>query len=549
MSAAVGDGCGIAGVTMTLGGDGAGTETTGADGSYSFTGLGNGTFTVTPSGGGRNFSDVSAVIEVNGTNPIANFEATADSYGGYGGYGGISGKVTLTQPVCVGPAGAEKNCVTAEPNKSVFGTVLAGVTITLAGNGSGTTITDGYGGYSFSNLPDGTYTVTPSKTGYTFSPTNTTPAITDSSSSTGNNFTATAVTFAQGDLTGTWRVSNLQNPLNSKWQRASITVDATGLLTFSECLDSAGSTSCPASTIRWTIDANGVITETSDASGIVIAGKDAYVPPLTDAHMTMTLNKNFIAGTSTSGSSGYQLRIAQKVTGAVYSNADLRGKSFVYHGMSVGTGNGWGHGTGEVTTAGIVNVIGTESSGGSAMTLPDGLAISVNSAGVVAISGVPSFQGFLSDDRKTIVGTFTTGTSYQLIIIQIIGQTYATNDRGGYWASHMLNATSATPPELIPHVAFALSGHDFWAHWTTKVDSGGNVIFADWVATAESAPITTGWILSLGTSGIITRTDINTLWNTFHGQLSYDKMFTVGTVTTGSGYGLFVMTRNRYNPS
>jgi succinate-acetate transporter protein len=47
------------------------------------------------------------------------------------------------------------------------GSGLSGVTVTL---GSLTTTTDANGNYSFSNVPDGTYTVTPSLTGYTFNP-------------------------------------------------------------------------------------------------------------------------------------------------------------------------------------------------------------------------------------------------------------------------------------------------------------------------------------------------------------------------------------------
>ena len=50
------------------------------------------------------------------------------------------------------------------------GTGLIGVTVTLAGNASATAITDANGNYSFNNLSSGSYTVTPSLTGYAFSP-------------------------------------------------------------------------------------------------------------------------------------------------------------------------------------------------------------------------------------------------------------------------------------------------------------------------------------------------------------------------------------------
>ena len=55
-------------------------------------------------------------------------------------------------------------------NVNLNGVALAGVTIMLSGSGSGSAATDSSGAYSFSGLPNGSYTLTPSKTGYTFSP-------------------------------------------------------------------------------------------------------------------------------------------------------------------------------------------------------------------------------------------------------------------------------------------------------------------------------------------------------------------------------------------
>ena len=48
---------------------------------------------------------------------------------------------------------------------------LAGVTMTLNGDASGTTTTDASGNYTFSGLANGSYTVTPSLSDYTFKPT------------------------------------------------------------------------------------------------------------------------------------------------------------------------------------------------------------------------------------------------------------------------------------------------------------------------------------------------------------------------------------------
>jgi hypothetical protein len=50
------------------------------------------------------------------------------------------------------------------------GSDLSGVTVTLSGAQSGSTTTNSSGYYSFTNLPAGSYTVTPSKANYTFYP-------------------------------------------------------------------------------------------------------------------------------------------------------------------------------------------------------------------------------------------------------------------------------------------------------------------------------------------------------------------------------------------
>jgi len=53
---------------------------------------------------------------------------------------------------------------------TVTGKVSSGVTIKLTGAASDTTVTDTTGDYFFTGLSNGTYTVTPSKSGYKFRP-------------------------------------------------------------------------------------------------------------------------------------------------------------------------------------------------------------------------------------------------------------------------------------------------------------------------------------------------------------------------------------------
>jgi len=75
---------------------------------------------------------------------------------------------------------------------TVSGAVLSGVTINLTGTSTGAVTTDGSGNYSFAGLSNGTYTVTPTKTGYTFTPANLSVTVSNANVS-GQSLTSVAV--------------------------------------------------------------------------------------------------------------------------------------------------------------------------------------------------------------------------------------------------------------------------------------------------------------------------------------------------------------------
>ena len=156
-------GSGLSGVTVTAG---SATATTASDGTYTISGLAAGSYTVTPSKSGYTFSPANQSVTISSSNVTGiNFTATA---------------VTTTYSI----------------SGTVSGAVSSGVTMTLSGAASATTTTATDGTYTFSGLANGTYTVTPSKSGYTFSPTSTSVTI-NGANQTGKNFTATAVS---GDI-------------------------------------------------------------------------------------------------------------------------------------------------------------------------------------------------------------------------------------------------------------------------------------------------------------------------------------------------------------
>ena len=155
---------GGSGATVTLSGVAGASTTANSSGNFTLSGLANGTYTVTPSHAGYTFNPTSLSVTVSGANITSglNFTATAQ-----GGTHSISGTIS---PVTGG----------------------SGATVTLSGVASATTTADGVGNYNFTGLANGNYAVTPSHTGYTFSPT--TQAVTvNGANITGLNFTATAV--------------------------------------------------------------------------------------------------------------------------------------------------------------------------------------------------------------------------------------------------------------------------------------------------------------------------------------------------------------------
>ena len=102
-------------------------------------------------------------------------------------------------PVVVGPFYSQTFNVTS-PTFEVSGRVTTGssglssVTMTLSGATSRTAITDASGNYSFTGVPSGSYTVRPSKSGYTFSQTSQTVTV-SGANRTGIHFTGSPSPF------------------------------------------------------------------------------------------------------------------------------------------------------------------------------------------------------------------------------------------------------------------------------------------------------------------------------------------------------------------
>jgi hypothetical protein len=153
----------ISGVTITLSGDASATTISDSSGDYSFAGLENGSYTATPGLNGYIFNPVSRSLTVSDDDETG-IDFVAAEIPTYT----ISG--------------------------TVDGDVQEGVTMTLSGDGEGTTTTDSIGDYSFSGLSNGSYIVIPSLSDYSFTPTSENIIVSDADE-TGVDFTAVEIIY------------------------------------------------------------------------------------------------------------------------------------------------------------------------------------------------------------------------------------------------------------------------------------------------------------------------------------------------------------------
>ena len=155
-------GAGGNGATVTLSGAASASTTANSSGNYTFSGLANGTYAVTPAQTGYTFSPSSQAATINGAN-VTGVNFTATSVG-----------TTYTISGTISPSAGG-----------------SGATVILSGAAGATTTANSSGVYSFTALGNGSYTVTPSNSGYSYTPTNQAVTINGASVS-GVNFTASA---------------------------------------------------------------------------------------------------------------------------------------------------------------------------------------------------------------------------------------------------------------------------------------------------------------------------------------------------------------------
>jgi len=264
-------GIGLAGVLVSVG---AYSATTNALGNYYIANVPNGSYTLTPSLAGYSFTPSTLPVTASGANVTGqNFTSILSTFA-------ISGTITSN------------------------GAGLAGVSIS---DGTSTVTTDYFGYYSFTNLPNGTYTLTPTLPGYTFTPP--TLSVTGAGSNlTGENFTAATTSGTAPTITT---------------QPASQSVTVGQTATFSVV-----ATGTPAPTYQWTKNGTNISGATSSSYttpataltdngllfAVVVSNSAGSV---TSNNAKLTVNSAIVAPTITTQPVGQSVTVGQTATFSV----------------------------------------------------------------------------------------------------------------------------------------------------------------------------------------------------------------------------------------
>jgi hypothetical protein len=259
------------GASVALSGTNTATATADPSGNFVFYGLANGSYVVTPTETGYSYTPATLNATINGAHALGlSFSSAGASFT-------ISGVIS-------GAGGP-------------------GATVTLTGTSSATVTADPSGNYSFPSLPNGTYTVTASNTGYVFSPPS--QAVTVNGANTTAGFSSAAQTYA---LTGT--ISGPGGP------GATVSVSGTGTATATA--DPSGNFSFPALI-------NGTYTVTASNAGYVFTPPSQAIT-ISSANATLSFSSApqtyTVSGTiSGSGGNGATVMLAGAANATTFASS------------------------------------------------------------------------------------------------------------------------------------------------------------------------------------------------------------------------------------
>ena len=357
----------------------AGSSSATSDGSnnYSIAGLAAGTYTVTPTKSGCTFSPASSSVTITSANVTGvNFTAS---------------------------------CTT--PTYSISGNVgVSGATVTA---GAASTTSDGSGNYSMSGFASGTYTVTPTKTGCSFSPASSSVTIT--SANVTANFTPTCdVQLTSGvPLTnqsvalGAWKYYYIIVPsgaTNLTFATTNATADVDIFTQFNAKPTSSSYICRP-----YTASGNETCSATNPAAGTWWVGVNGYAA----GNFTIT-------GTVTVSTPTY----------SISGNAGTSGAT-----VTAGSGSATSDGSNNYSISGLANGTYTVTPSKSGCTFsPTSTSVTVSGANVTGIN----FTANCSGPQTLFSNGFETSTGWAIV---------DTSGTAGNWTY----VTSGTLPTASPH--------------------------------------------------------------------------------------------------
>ncbi|MEP6754694.1 MAG: DUF4082 domain-containing protein, partial [Chthonomonadales bacterium] len=426
-------GPGGAGATINAAGPVTTSTTTDASGNYSFSFMTNGSYTLTPNNTGFAFTPQSQSVLVNGSNAIAPvFVASAQTFT-------LSGTIS--------------------------GTGGSGATVSLSGVATATTTADTTGSYSFAGLANGSYTVAPTKSGFTITPSS--QPVTISGANATANFAAVAQTFTLSGIISGAGGSGATVSLSGA-ATATTTADTTGSYSFAGLV-------------------NGSYTVAPTKSGFIITPSSQ---PVTISGTNATANFSSAAQTFTitgtiSGSGGAGATV--KLTGASTLTA---------------TANSAGAYTFSSLTNGSYTVTPTKA--GYIMT-PEGQT--------VTLSGASKTANFASAQTYSISGTIS-GSGRSGATVTLTGATTATTTTSttGVYSFLVTNGSYVVTPSKV--------GFSFTPGSQTVIVSGGNKA-ANFSSAVQTFTIT-GTISGSGGAGATVKlTGASTLTTTANSAGAY----------------------------
>jgi hypothetical protein len=165
--------------TLSLSGTATASTTASSSGTYTFSGLSAGAYAVTPSASGFGFNPTTQAATIS-TSDVTGVNFTSKAQTG----------PTFTLSGTISPASAG-----------------SGAAVVLNGPVGATATANSSGAYSFPGLSNGSYSVTPSKSGFTYSPTSQTATV-SGANVTGVNFTGASASQLTHNVSLNWTASS-----------------------------------------------------------------------------------------------------------------------------------------------------------------------------------------------------------------------------------------------------------------------------------------------------------------------------------------------------